>query len=52
MPPAWPPSPRTIDLRFKLVTQHTEVTGLFSAVGILLLLAGALLSVLWFGRVV
>jgi Ca-activated chloride channel family protein len=43
---------RTIDLRFKLVSEHTEVTGLFSAAGALLLLVGALLSVLWFGRVV
>ena len=42
----------SIDLRFKLVSEHTEVTGLFSAAGILLLMAGALLSVLWFGRVV
>ena len=42
----------TIDLRFKLVSEHTEVTGLFSAAGIGLLVAGALLSVLWFGRVV
>ena len=42
----------SIDLRFKLVSEHTEVTGLFSAAGIVLLLAGALLSVLWFGRVV
>ena len=43
---------KTIDLRFKIVSQHTEVTGLFSAGGVVLLLAGALLSVLWFGRVV
>jgi Ca-activated chloride channel family protein len=43
---------RSIDLRFKLVSEHTEVTGLFSAAGIVLLFAGALLSVLWFGRVV
>ena len=43
---------RTIDLRFKLVSEHTEVTGLFSAAGAVLLMAGALLSVLWFGRVV
>lgn len=37
---------KTIDLRFKLVSEHTEVTGLFSAAGIVLLFAGALLSVL------
>lgn len=42
----------TIDLKFKIVSEHTEVTGLFSAAGAVLLLAGALLSVLWFGRVV
>jgi Ca-activated chloride channel family protein len=42
----------SIDLRFKLVSEHTEVTGLFSAAGAVLLLLGALLSVLWFGRVV
>lgn len=42
----------SIDLRFKLVSERTEVTGLFSAAGIVLLLVGALLSVLWFGRVV
>ena len=42
----------SIDLRFKVVSEYTEVTGLFSAAGIVLLLAGALLSVLWFGRVV
>ncbi|MCU1345636.1 MAG: von Willebrand factor type [Acidimicrobiia bacterium] len=43
---------KTIDLHFKLVSKHTEVTGLFSAAGAVLLLIGALLSVLWFGRVV
>lgn len=43
---------RTIDLRFRIVSRHTEVTGLFSAAGALLLVIGALLSVLWFGRVV
>jgi Ca-activated chloride channel family protein len=42
----------TIDLRFKVVSEHTEVTGLFAAAGIVLLIVGALLSVLWFGRVV
>ena len=41
---------KTIELRFKIVSELTEVTGLFSAAGIVLLLAGALLSVLWFGR--
>jgi Ca-activated chloride channel homolog len=43
---------KTIDLRFKMVADHTEVTGLFSAVGAVLLMVGAVLSVLWFGRVV
>jgi Ca-activated chloride channel family protein len=43
---------RTIHLGFKTTTEHTEVTGLFAAVGMLLLVAGSLLSVLWFGRVV
>lgn len=42
----------TIDLRFKLTSEHSEVSGLFAIAGVLLLLAGALLSVLWFGRVV
>ena len=43
---------KSIDLRFKVVSEYTEVTGLFSAAGIVLLFAGALLSVLWFGRVI
>jgi Ca-activated chloride channel family protein len=43
---------KTIDLRFKVVTQHTEVTGIFTAAALLLLVAGALLSVMWFGRLV
>jgi Ca-activated chloride channel family protein len=42
----------TIDLRFKLVSEHTEVSGLFAAGGAVLLVIGALLSILWFGRVV
>ena len=42
----------TIDLRFRLVSEQMEVTGLLSAAGIVLLVAGALLSVLRFGRVV
>ena len=36
----------------EIVSERTEVTGLFSAAGVLLLVAGALLSVLWLGRVV
>jgi Ca-activated chloride channel family protein len=43
---------KTIDLHFKVVTQHTEITGIFAAAAVLLLVAGALLSVLWFGRVI
>jgi Ca-activated chloride channel family protein len=43
---------KTIDLRFKIVTEHTEITGILTAAAAMLLVAGALLSVLWFGRVV
>lgn len=43
---------KSIDLHFKLVSEHTEVTGLFAAAGAALILTGALLSVLWFGRIV
>lgn len=43
---------KSIDLKFKIVSKHTEVSGLFSAAGVVLLMTGALLSVLWFGRVV
>lgn len=42
----------TIDLRFKLVSERTEVSGLFAGAGAVLLVLGALLSILWFGRVV
>jgi Ca-activated chloride channel family protein len=43
---------KTIDLRFKLVSEHIEISGLFAGAGGVLLFIGALLSVLWFGRVV
>ena len=43
---------KNIDLDFKSVTEHTEVTALFTAGAALLLVIGALLSVFWFGRVV
>jgi Ca-activated chloride channel family protein len=43
---------KNIDLEFKAVTEHTEVTALFTAGAALLLVIGALLSVFWFGRVV
>jgi Ca-activated chloride channel family protein len=43
---------RSIDLKFKIVSEHTEITGLFAAAGVLLLISAAALSVLWAGRVV
>ncbi len=43
---------RSIDLHFGLVSRFTEITALFAAAAALLLVAGALLSVMWFGRVV
>ena len=43
---------RSIDLRFKIVNRHEEVTGLFAAAGAVLLLIAAAVSVLWSGRVV
>jgi Ca-activated chloride channel family protein len=42
---------RTIDLKFKIVSEHTEITGLFAVAGAILLLLASLLSVLWSGRV-
>ena len=42
---------RSIDLRFTVVSEHIEITGIFSAVAAALLLAGAVLSVLRSGRV-
>ena len=42
----------SIDLHWKTVTRHDEVTGAFAAVAALLLLAGAALSIAWFGRVI
>ena len=43
---------RSIDLKFKIVSEHTEVTALFAAIGLALLVLAAALSVLWLGRVV
>jgi Ca-activated chloride channel family protein len=43
---------RSIDLKFKIVSEHTEVTALFAAAGVALLVVAAALSVLWVGRVV
>jgi hypothetical protein len=34
------------------VTKYTEVTALFAVAAALFLVAGALISVMWFGRVV
>jgi len=42
---------KTISLHFKLVAQHSEVTGLFCAAAAGLLLLGSLASVRWFGRI-
>ena len=42
---------QTIDLHFTVVSRYTEITALFAAAAMLFLVAGALLSVLWFGRV-
>jgi Ca-activated chloride channel family protein len=42
----------TIDLELTVRSEPTEVSALFTAGGALLLVVGALLSVLWFGRVV
>lgn len=43
---------KSINLRFKVVAQHTEVTAIFAAVALALVVAAAVLSLLWFGRVV
>jgi Ca-activated chloride channel homolog len=43
---------KTINLHFAVVTQYTEVTALFAAAAALLLAAGGLISVMWFGRVI
>jgi Ca-activated chloride channel family protein len=43
---------KSIHLEITTTTEHTEVTALFTMVGSVLLVIGALLSVLWFGRVV
>jgi len=43
---------KTINLHFTVVTQYTEVTALFAAAAALFLVAGALISAMWFGRVV
>jgi Ca-activated chloride channel family protein len=43
---------KTIDLHFAVFTQYTEISAVFAVAAVLLLLIGALTSVLWFGRVV
>jgi Ca-activated chloride channel family protein len=42
---------RTIDLHFTVVTQYIQISAIFAAAALFLLAVGALLSVLWFGRV-
>jgi Ca-activated chloride channel family protein len=42
---------KTIDLHFTVVPQYTQIAALFAVAAALLLAVGALLSVLWFGRV-
>ena len=43
---------KSIKLEVTTTTEYTEVTAVFTMVGSALLVIGALLSVLWFGRVV
>jgi Ca-activated chloride channel family protein len=43
---------KTINLHFSVVTTYTQVTALFAAAAALFFVAGALISVMWFGRVV
>ena len=43
---------KTINLHFRVVSEHTEITALFAMGGALLLIIGAALSLMWFGRVV
>jgi hypothetical protein len=35
-----------------VVAEHTEITALFAIAGALLLIVGAALSLMWFGRVI
>jgi Ca-activated chloride channel family protein len=41
----------TIDLHFTVVNEHIQISGIFTAAAMLFLAVGALLSLLWFGRV-
>lgn len=43
---------KSIKIEFKRVTKFTEISGIFAAGAGLLFLLGAMLSLLWFGRVV
>jgi Ca-activated chloride channel family protein len=43
---------KSINLHFAVVTQYTEITALFAMAGVLFLLTGALVSVMWFERVI
>jgi Ca-activated chloride channel family protein len=42
---------RTINLHFAVVREYIQISAIFVAAALLLLVVGALLSVLWFGRV-
>ncbi len=42
---------QTIDLHFTVVSEYIEISAIFAAAAMLLLAVGALLTVLWFGRV-
>jgi Ca-activated chloride channel family protein len=41
----------TIDLHFTVVSEYIQISAIFAAAAMLFLVVGALLSVLWFGRV-
>ena len=42
---------KTINLHFTVVSRYIQISAIFAAAAVLLLVVGALLSVLWFGRV-
>jgi len=42
---------KAVRLHFKLIARHTEITAAFCAAAVALFALGALLSLLWFGRV-
>ncbi len=43
---------KTIELHFIVFTQYTEISAIFAAAAVLVLVVGALISLLWFGRLV